>query len=48
MVCIGTTSSEKRKEFGRQFGLYAMVTFLWFVGVLTTNVPSESCGSGLP
>jgi len=30
MVCIGTSSSEKRKDFGRQFGLYAIVTFIGF------------------
>src|SRR6266849_9636645 len=28
MVCIGTASSEKRKDFGRQFSWVAIVTFL--------------------
>jgi hypothetical protein len=28
MVCIGTPSSEKRKDFGRQFSWVAIVTFL--------------------
>jgi hypothetical protein len=30
MAYIGTTSSAKRKDFGRQFSLYAIVTFLGF------------------
>jgi hypothetical protein len=30
MACIGTTSGERRKEFGKQFILLAIVTFLGF------------------
>jgi hypothetical protein len=31
MVCISTTSGERRKEFGKQFILLAIVTFLGFL-----------------